>query len=62
MEFLSTESPGLPVLGSLPLDLGVLDADRLGKAVYDHVPALKKAAEQIGKKLLEPYPEQFLEE
>jgi CO dehydrogenase maturation factor len=62
IEFLDRNSPGIPLLGTLPMDLGVLDADRLGKAVYDHVPALYKATEKIAKRLLEPYPEQFLEE
>ena len=62
IQFLEKNSPGLPLLGTLPMDLGVLDADRLGEAVYDHVPALYQAAEKIGKKLLEPYPEQYLEE
>lgn len=62
VEFLKAESPGIPLLGTLPMDLGVLDADRLGQAVYDHVPSLKEAAQKIGDVLLEPYPEQFLEE
>ena len=30
-EFLKENSPGLPLLGTLPMDLGVLDADRLGE-------------------------------
>ena len=62
VEFLKTNSPGLPLLGTLPMDLGVLDADRLGEAVYDHVPTLKKSAQKIGDILLEPYPEEYLEE
>ena len=57
LKFLEQESPGLPLLGTLPMDLGVLDADRLGKPVYDHVPSLKEAAQNIAQKLLEPYPE-----
>jgi CO dehydrogenase maturation factor len=61
-EFLEKNSPGIPLLGTLPMDLGVLDADRLGEPVYDHVPALFKAAEEIANTLLEPYPEQYLEE
>lgn len=60
--FLIENSPGLPLLGTLPMDLGVLDADRLGEPVYDHVPSLKSAAEEIAKILLEPYPEEYLEE
>jgi CO dehydrogenase maturation factor len=55
--FLERESPGLPLLGTLPMDLGVLDADRLGEPVYDHVPSLKNAAQEIAQILLEPYPE-----
>jgi len=57
LKFLERESPGLPLLGTLPMDLGVLDADRLGKPVYDHVPSLKEATKNIAEKLLEPYPE-----
>jgi CO dehydrogenase maturation factor len=62
IEFLDKNSPGIPLLGTLPMDLGVLDADRLGEAVYDHVPALYQAAEKIANRLLEPYPDQYLEE
>ncbi len=57
VKFLEGESPGLPLLGTLPMDLGVLDADRLGEPVYDHVPSLKEATKNIAEKLLEPYPE-----
>lgn len=46
-KFLETETPGLPVLGFLPADLKVQEADRLGIPVYDHVPALKEAAQRI---------------
>lgn len=42
--FLEIQSPGLPLLGVLPLDSGVQRADRLGEAVYDHAPALRRAA------------------
>jgi CO dehydrogenase maturation factor len=51
--FLRDASPGLPLLGILPADLAVQQADRLGHAVYDHVPALKAAAEQIAERLLQ---------
>jgi len=61
-KFLETESPGLPLLGTLPMDLGVLDADRLGIPVYDHVPSLKNATKAIAEILTKPYPEEFLEE
>ncbi len=49
--FLETETPGLPVLGFLPADLLVQEADRLGIPVYDHVPALKQRAAEIVEKL-----------
>jgi len=62
LKFLEQESPGLPLLGTLPMDLGVLDADRLGEPVYDHVPSLKEAAKNIAQKLLEPYPGNNVEE
>lgn len=48
-EFLERETPGIPVLGMLPADLGVQEADRLGIPVYEHVPALKEAAEQMAQ-------------
>ena len=49
--FLKSETPGVPLLGMLPADMGVQEADRLGIPVYDHVPVLRKAAEQIAKDL-----------
>lgn len=49
--FLETETPGLPILGYLPADLKVQEADRLGIPVYDHVPALKESAGKILAKL-----------
>jgi len=51
--FLHENTPGLPILGYLPADLAVQEADRLGTAVYDYVPALKQAAIQIAKRLEE---------
>ncbi|MBN1964611.1 MAG: carbon monoxide dehydrogenase, partial [Anaerolineae bacterium] len=50
--FLARESP-LPVLGYLPADLAVQEADREGIAVYDYVPALRHAAEDMAAKLAE---------
>jgi CO dehydrogenase maturation factor len=50
--FLVAESPGLPVLGTLPADLAVQEADRRGIAVYDYVPALRQAAEQMAARLV----------
>jgi CO dehydrogenase maturation factor len=49
--FLTQNTPDIPILGFLPADLAVQEADRLGTAVYDYVPVLKQAAEQIAKKL-----------
>lgn len=46
-KFLEAETPGLPVLGFLPADLKVQEADRLGIPVYDHVPELREAAQHI---------------
>jgi len=51
--FLADETPGLPVLGYLPADLAVQEADRLGQAVYDYVPALRQAAEKMAASLAE---------
>lgn len=45
--FLVAESPGIPLLGSLPFAAAVQDADRQGRAVYDTVPELRQAAEAI---------------
>ena len=52
-DFLADETPGLPVLGYLPADLAVQEADRLGQAVYDYVPALRGAAEKMAARLAE---------
>ena len=49
--FLEAETPGLPILGMMPADLGVQEADRLGIPVYQHVPALRQAAEAMVKEL-----------
>jgi CO dehydrogenase maturation factor len=57
--FLEAETPGIPLLGMLPADLGVQEADRLGIAVYDHVPALRKAAEAMADRLSEQIKEQI---
>lgn len=50
-KFLEVETPGMPVLGFLPADLKVQEADRLGIPVYDYVPSLKEAAGKIVDKL-----------
>jgi CO dehydrogenase maturation factor len=49
--FLKTGMPGLPMLGCLPADLRVQEADRLGIAVFDHVPELKRSTEEMAAKL-----------
>ncbi len=50
-EFLQAETPGIPVLGMLPADLAVQEADRLGLPVYDYVPALRQAGQDIAQQL-----------
>ncbi len=52
-DFLEAETPEIPVLGFLPADLGVQEADRLGIPVYDHVPSLKVSAEKMAERLSE---------
>nr|MBN1229104.1 carbon monoxide dehydrogenase [Anaerolineae bacterium] len=49
--FIEKETPGIPVLGVLPADLAVQEADRLGLPVYDHVPALHAEGVEIAVKL-----------
>ena len=50
-DFLHAETPGIPVLGTMPADLGVQEADRLGIAVYDYVPSLRQAAGEMATAL-----------
>jgi len=52
-KFLETETPDMPLLGFLPADMKVQEADRLGIPVYDHVPGLKTASELILRNLSE---------
>jgi CO dehydrogenase maturation factor len=49
--FLQVETPGLPVLGFLPADMAVQEADRLGIPVFQHAPALRQAAQEIAEQL-----------
>ncbi len=49
--FLEANTPGLPLLGTLPVEMGVLEADRRGVPVYEHVPALRRAAADIAARL-----------
>jgi CO dehydrogenase maturation factor len=50
-KFLEAETPDMPVLGFLPADMKVQEADRLGIPVYDHVPALKESTARMLEKL-----------
>jgi CO dehydrogenase maturation factor len=52
VSFLERETPGIPVLGTMKADLAVQEADRLGIAVYDYVPELRKSAELMADKLI----------
>lgn len=52
-KFLEEEAKEIPLIGYLPADLKVQEADRLGVPVYDHVESLKLAAEQIKEKINE---------
>ena len=45
--FIRQRSPGLPVLGFLPIDPGVREADRTGVPVFDAAPALAQAARDL---------------
>jgi len=51
--FIKSNSPGISVLGNLPHDESIYEADRLGISVHDHVPTVRKAAETIADDLLE---------
>jgi CO dehydrogenase maturation factor len=51
--FLEAETPGLEILGLLPADLKVQEADRLGVPVYDYVPSLRAAGDEIARHLLQ---------
>lgn len=52
-DFISAETPGIPVLGMLPANLAVQEADRLGQSVYDYVPEVRQAGQAIAHKLAE---------
>ena len=51
--FLNSETPDIPLLGLLPADLTVQEADRMGIPVYDHVPVMKIAAKNIMDELIQ---------
>jgi len=50
-DFLKAETPELPIVGMLPADLAVQEADRLGIPVYEHVQSLRYEAEQMARLL-----------
>ncbi len=50
-DFLKAETPELPILGMLPADLAVQEADRLGIPVYEHVQVLRHEAERMARLL-----------
>ena len=52
-DFLESEAKDIPLIGSLPADLKVQEADRLGIPVYDHVESLKVVTQSIIQKLAE---------
>ena len=52
-KFLEEEAKDIPLIGYLPADMKVQEADRLGIPVYDHVESLKLATEQIIEKIKE---------
>jgi len=52
LSFLRTNSLDMPLIGALPADPAVQDADRMGVAVYDYVPELRAAAEEIKARLI----------
>jgi CO dehydrogenase maturation factor len=52
-DFLEAETPGIPILGVMPADMAVQEADRLGIAVYDYVPSLREKANLMALKLVE---------
>lgn len=49
--FLRAETPGIPVLGFILADPAVQEADRSGVAVYDHIPSIRQAAQEMSVKL-----------
>jgi CO dehydrogenase maturation factor len=50
-DFLLSSSPDIPIIGFLPADLLVQEADRLGIPVFNHVPSLREEAENIVKEI-----------
>ncbi len=46
-DYIRANGPRLPLLGVLPEDPAVLEADRLGLPVYEHAPALLAEAQRV---------------
>lgn len=55
IDFITAQSPDIPLLGTLFADTKVIEADRRGIAVYDYVPDLQKAAEHLAALLTEQF-------
>lgn len=51
VSFLEKEAGDLPLLGYLPDDPGVIEADRAGASAYARIPTLKEAAGRIADQL-----------
>jgi CO dehydrogenase maturation factor len=49
--FIRDHTPGLPVIGFLPIDPGVRQSDRTGIPVFDAAPALAQAARDLASAL-----------
>jgi len=52
-KFLEAESKDIPLIGYLPADMKVQEADRLSVPVYDYVESLKLSTENIIQKIAE---------
>jgi len=55
VEFITANSPGIPLLDQFYSNPDVIEADRRGLAVYDYVPSLREVAERIAAKLSEEF-------
>jgi CO dehydrogenase maturation factor len=60
-KFLEVDSKDIPLIGYLPADLKVQEADRLGIPVYDHVESLKLVTERITATLNELTSDEIIE-
>jgi CO dehydrogenase maturation factor len=52
-KFLESESKDIPLIGCLPADMKVQEADRLNVPVYDYVESLKLSTENVIQKIIE---------